>query len=373
MSASPAPDQGAAPALHRQYVEAEARLRDLAATLERTRLRLRTCPDSERTAPVQANLDRLGTQLRRTEVILVAAHQALLQARPLPPMVPASPARQGPAASLLRHPGVMSLNPTGRKTPLFLVPPGSDGLSFFHLSRCWDLDRPMHVLLPPGLAPDEAIVASAPELVAHHLAALRRVQPHGPYMLGGYCVGGLFAHEIARQLTGAGEDVAFLGLIDGFIARSRWRVAVDRLWHPLRRLPHHLCALVRLPPRRWPGYLAGLDGLAPGDLRSLLRLARPAPHPPVEAPRGERAMAAKRRAFVRHRPQPWAGRAHLFLTAGPWQAGRLKPDLSWERLVRGGVERVTIAGTHADCLEGPNVVQWSATFLAALDRAEPGM
>jgi thioesterase domain-containing protein len=38
--------------------------------------------------------------------------------------------------------------------------------------------------------------------------------PHGPYVLGGYCIGAVVAMEIARQLTKKGEVVAHLLLVD---------------------------------------------------------------------------------------------------------------------------------------------------------------
>jgi thioesterase domain-containing protein len=47
-----------------------------------------------------------------------------------------------------------------------------------------------------------------------HIEAMRKVRPHGPYRLGGFCNGGLLAYEMARQLQQAGEQVEFLGLID---------------------------------------------------------------------------------------------------------------------------------------------------------------
>jgi thioesterase domain-containing protein len=40
------------------------------------------------------------------------------------------------------------------------------------------------------------------------------VQPEGPYLLGGFCNGGLLTYEIARQLEAAGQQVDFLGLIN---------------------------------------------------------------------------------------------------------------------------------------------------------------
>jgi amino acid adenylation domain-containing protein len=51
-------------------------------------------------------------------------------------------------------------------------------------------------------------------LAAYHIEWIRRVRPHGPYLLAGWSFGGLVAYEIANQLLGAGESVDFIGLID---------------------------------------------------------------------------------------------------------------------------------------------------------------
>ncbi|RPH29736.1 enterobactin synthase subunit F [Buttiauxella warmboldiae] len=47
-----------------------------------------------------------------------------------------------------------------------------------------------------------------------HLQTLRELQPHGPYYLMGYSLGGTIAQGIAARLEAAGEEVAFLGLLD---------------------------------------------------------------------------------------------------------------------------------------------------------------
>ncbi len=56
--------------------------------------------------------------------------------------------------------------------------------------------------------------ASVDELCDHHYATLREQQPHGPYWLFGYSLGGTIAHGVAARLQAAGEEVAFLGLLD---------------------------------------------------------------------------------------------------------------------------------------------------------------
>jgi thioesterase domain-containing protein len=66
-------------------------------------------------------------------------------------------------------------------------------------------------------------------MAAHHIAEIRKVQPVGPYRIGGYCFGGIVAFEMAQQLTDAGEQIERLVLVDSSLrnapfARLRWLI-----------------------------------------------------------------------------------------------------------------------------------------------------
>ncbi|MET0645777.1 MAG: amino acid adenylation domain-containing protein [Pyrinomonadaceae bacterium] len=51
-------------------------------------------------------------------------------------------------------------------------------------------------------------------MAAEYVEAVRAAQPSGPYMLGGWSMGGVIAFEMARRLREQGEEVALLALID---------------------------------------------------------------------------------------------------------------------------------------------------------------
>jgi non-ribosomal peptide synthetase component F/thioesterase domain-containing protein/acyl carrier protein len=55
-----------------------------------------------------------------------------------------------------------------------------------------------------------------PQRVQSYIKAIRSVQPHGPYYFGGWCAAGPLTVEMARQLTLAGEKVAFMVLFDSW-------------------------------------------------------------------------------------------------------------------------------------------------------------
>ena len=57
---------------------------------------------------------------------------------------------------------------------------------------------------------------SVEQRAATYLDAIRSVQPHGPYLIGGWCAAGPLAIETARQITAAGDTVGFLVLFDSW-------------------------------------------------------------------------------------------------------------------------------------------------------------
>jgi len=52
------------------------------------------------------------------------------------------------------------------------------------------------------------------QIAARYIEILKRHQPEGPYLLGGWCYGGMVAHEMACQLEASGEEVQYLFLLD---------------------------------------------------------------------------------------------------------------------------------------------------------------
>ena len=103
----------------------------------------------------------------------------------------------------------------GSKRPFFFLHGDWTGGAFycFALARACGPDQPFYVLEPYRFSAAEQ-VPTLEAIAAAHIEAIRKLQPRGPYRLGGFCNGGLLAYEMARQLEVSGERVEFLGLID---------------------------------------------------------------------------------------------------------------------------------------------------------------
>lgn len=144
-----------------------------------------------------------------------------------------------PAESSKRAPIVAAQAGKDRR-PLFYLHGNWDGPSFycFSLARQLGFEQPFYVLEPykfTGLsaAPSCAAIAAA------HIAAMRAIQPHGPYLLGGFCNGGVIAFEMAQQLHAQGEAVDLLALIEPGVAPFSLRFS--------RQLVQGIGRVLRLP------------------------------------------------------------------------------------------------------------------------------
>ena len=86
------------------------------------------------------------------------------------------------------------------------------------------------------------------EIVEFYLGVVRRAQPSGPYHLGGLCVGGFIALQVARRLQQEGEHVALVLLLDAAHVHAAPRSLVKRR---LARLSSALSAQAGQRSRSW--------------------------------------------------------------------------------------------------------------------------
>ncbi|MGB8859353.1 MAG: SDR family oxidoreductase, partial [Ilumatobacteraceae bacterium] len=100
-------------------------------------------------------------------------------------------------------------------TPFFLVA-GMFGnvLNLRHLANQIGTDRPFYGVQARGLFGGTHPHETFEEMAEAYVEEIRQVQPHGPYMLGGFSGGGITALEMAQRLQEAGEVVSLLVMLD---------------------------------------------------------------------------------------------------------------------------------------------------------------
>lgn len=104
------------------------------------------------------------------------------------------------------------------RRPFFCVHgAGGNVLNFRDLASHLDPKQPFYALQARGVDGNTTPHASLQAMARDYLVEIRRVQPEGPYILGGYSGGGVVAFEMAKQLQGQAERVSRLVLLDTFV------------------------------------------------------------------------------------------------------------------------------------------------------------
>jgi acetoacetyl-CoA synthetase len=238
--------------------------------------------------------------------------------------------RPGPSRLVLLRPGA---------TPALFMPHGLLGIvtDLYEFAQRLDTDRAIYAIQANG-GDATAVPADRVEAMARlYVEELRRMQPSGPYLLAGYCFGGLLALEMARELRRVGEPVGLLALLDTHPHSKHWpwryragewlRLARSQLAGPtLGNMWRYLGERLRgLPARERLPFLVSRLGrllLVPFSLFRLSvllhrfeRADNAAAHrETVKPPAVQRMTEINVRAFQAYRPRPYDGAAVLLQT-----------------------------------------------------------
>ena len=126
----------------------------------------------------------------------------------------------------------VTLRPGNGERPLFLVSwLGGEVFGYREMAERLDGDTTVIGLRAPGVDHTGLPLATIEALAEHYIQEIRRIQPQGPYRLGGYCFSGLVAYEMAARLLDQGETCELVALIDAYpqgTARRPNRLAIER-------------------------------------------------------------------------------------------------------------------------------------------------
>jgi amino acid adenylation domain-containing protein len=257
---------------------------------------------------------------------------------------PRALARRIGAAQPVSYSPLSRVQAGSKATPLFFLNGDLDGGGVYirRLARALDPERTVYTLPPHGIHGTPAL-ETVEEMAADYAALIQRTHPNGPYLLGGYCNGGVVAYEIARLLRGRGAHVGPLIMVasTAFNARVqalrevragiRWIGKVFR-WSPeeelrwFRRVRVRAIALALLHGAPLSAYRAfaheQLRRLTPG-------IERPVPLEAPEDAGRSRYHARIAAALVRYVPAPYEGPVHHIWGDEDEPRFRGDPTMGW--------------------------------------------
>ncbi|NET73917.1 MAG: AMP-binding protein, partial [Sphaerospermopsis sp. SIO1G2] len=135
---------------------------------------------------------------------------------------------------------IVPIKPSGYERPFFYVSPYDISvLEMRSIAEHFDPNRPFYGIQPYGLSEGEEPHTTIPEMAAHYIQAIKDLVPEGPYLIGGHCAGGWVAYEIAYQLEKAGDQIAYLGIVD-IPAPTYQPKEQNRLSYLINRASHYM-------------------------------------------------------------------------------------------------------------------------------------
>jgi len=255
------------------------------------------------------------------------------------------------AASAQSQPAIQNLPPCLVKIKggdpaqlLYLIhPAGGHVFNYLPLVHTLSTAHEVYGVQSQLLNNDQQPMNTMEEMGAHYSQEIRKLQPHGPYWIGGASFGGSLAYEIAQQLTAAGEEIGLLFLID----------TADPEVLPQGELEDAdiLAYLLRLAVNISDS-LDDLKQLLPDEqLRYFFERAKKAnkQFPAVSMEEAKQIMYQSRinlRAMARYRPRPFPGRLAFFQAIEIVEGEPDTRDTKWPRLAQGGSIVEYIPGNH---------------------------
>jgi thioesterase domain-containing protein/acyl carrier protein len=266
---------------------------------------------------------------------------------------------------------LVPIQPRGDRPPFFCVHDGNGQvLNYRDLARLVGKAQPFYGIQCRGLDGEEEPFTNIDDMAACYVQEIKKVQPEGPYYIGGYSFGGRVAYVMAQQLHAAGEEVAFLGLFDVYSRAGQQTVAFGD-W-----LRHHWNRLRALPPRELPGYLALRVSNLVETIYMKLRLKSYSAAWRFFKSRGKPLprflyLPVPANDMIRrgYRARPYDGDATLF-KAELYAWAHADQHEGWHKLIRGRLDIRPISGRHYEIVKPPHVQILARELSDALRKAQ---
>ncbi|WP_072947442.1 non-ribosomal peptide synthetase [Rhodococcus koreensis] len=123
---------------------------------------------------------------------------------------------------------LLPIRSTGNSDPIYCIHPAS-GLAWCYAGLAPHIQpgRRMYGLQSPELVEDDPHPRSIEQLVEQYVREIQAVQPHGPYHLLGWSLGGVIAHAVATRFRHLGQRVSLLAMLDSRLREAESAAAPE--------------------------------------------------------------------------------------------------------------------------------------------------
>jgi acyl transferase domain-containing protein/thioesterase domain-containing protein len=137
---------------------------------------------------------------------------------------------------------LVEIQPGESKPPVYFIhAAGGNILIYRDLARRLGPDQPVYGFQAQGLDGNQPFLTQIDEMAALYVKELQAVQPEGPYLLSGYCMGGTVAFEMAQQLYKQGHEVKLLAIFETYNwANSTPKSTFGKIYYFIQKIEFHL-------------------------------------------------------------------------------------------------------------------------------------
>jgi len=259
--------------------------------------------------------------------------------------------------------------------PLVLLPAlGGDVGCYTELVAAMAAERPILAFRPRGMDDPNPPHDDMRTMAADYVAALRQVQPTGPYHIAGWSAGGVVAFAMAEYLVSQDQPVGLLALFDTPLPSIYRDIDADDD-------ARFLIDMVRFT-NRFAGTNISLSADELSQLSSEERFAQALAQarqqgmfPPSVSDEYVHRLVAVGEGMIRasksYEPRPIDLQVHLFQPATPGglediSGHELPDDNGWQSLIGQSIERTTVPGDHFTMMTGAGAKQLAARIDALL-------
>lgn len=274
---------------------------------------------------------------------------------------------------------VVRLQPDGSKTPLIAI--HNTGVYYYNLSRHLGREQPFTALqlFDPSIA-RKVFPQTLEEVASEYVQLIHKYQKSGPYKLIGWCVGGVLAFEVSRQLEEAGREVSMLTLIDA------WSPGHNQRLSPLSALLSEYSFRFQLVAADWRKVISGEQNILSFVRKRVIfqkisQVLHHTENSKTNSISSDKNYNLPNEKFTQeeydqwllsyldklsnaYKPKIYSGKITLLRSAEEPHGLFLDPKMGWEKFALAGVDVAVIDGDHFTIFKDRGLKQM-ATHIAS--------
>lgn len=269
---------------------------------------------------------------------------------------------------------LVAINAKGTRPPIYLVHP-ADGntLMYRHLAAYLGEDQPVYGIQSKGYDGKTEFDPTFEHVARNYIKEIKAHQPSGPYILGGYCLGGTIALEMAQQLMRQGEEIGLLFMIENYNVKTiKWPMPLHlRTINRILNIFNHISNLLAHNNEAKFAFFKQKAMIEYSRLKTFLQVLFSSllialgientldfPHIRIDS--------AYEKAMARYTPNKFSGKIILF-GAKKRLLGLTDPKYGWSRIAEKGIQLYELPIRPRASLVEPYVRMLAAKLRVRLD------